>query len=125
MPNTTERWEIVAMLCGQSDRVRFWRDTLGQQELPIVSPMFKWAKLPDLGERLVYELDWQALPEGLQERIIHAIANRFHLGLAQVTRDIERLGVPILAEDVSVMCADQGILYSMLSDGAEAYPHDA
>jgi len=112
--NTPAEWKTVAVI-HNAERLEFWKKILGGDRAPIKSILTNRAKLPDKGEQDVYILDTDALTAEQKEKLIKALAERFDLQEEFVRLHLI-VGVPILAEDVSVSSTDSGLFYSMLGD---------
>jgi hypothetical protein len=87
----------------------FWEQMLGTRTLPVVSPVPTFAELPGFDEaRPVYILDQARMTPEQLERIVQGCAERFQLDPAEVRRDMEDFGCPILADGCRLKTADAG-----------------
>jgi hypothetical protein len=88
------------------ERADWWREAFGGLEVPLVSPVAQLWLVPGVdgveGEHLVYQVDVSKLGGDQIDRVARVVAAQFDLDVASVRADIEREGIPILAEDVVV-----------------------
>lgn len=85
------------------ERRSAWVDILGTDEIPVLSPIPFIANLPDKENALCYEVNIKALNSDQLTRLILHLADKFDLDTEDVRRSIANEGVPILANDVTVM----------------------
>ncbi len=86
-------------------RAKELRDIFGTATLPVMRPTPERMDLPDRPGALVYLLDIAALtPEQVQRLTLH-IVDKYHLPACYIPEEFER-GIPILATDCVVACAD-------------------
>ena len=80
-----------------------WELIMGQPDTALpVNPIP--CEIEIMGEsRLAYFLKLDLLTDPQKSRLIHHISTKFYLPLADVARRVERQGVPILADHVTVM----------------------
>ncbi len=92
----------IATLNQCSERSGAWVRLFGSTSVVIKSPVPLRADLPGLGVREVYFVDLEKLSDEQLDRIAREMSLRFSLPLPEVTADLRSLGLPILAEDISV-----------------------
>lgn len=83
-------------------RRREWMKVLGTETVPILSPVPQRADLPNYPNYLVYMVDVAALSTEQRERLVTFLAKKFGVPEAELQRDIETRGVPILAEECTI-----------------------
>lgn len=94
----------AATLSPDSPRADTWRRRLGDLTVPVLSPVTSKAILPGRGVCEVYWVDLARLPESAVEQLIASVAAELELA-----PDVVRAGIwggdgmPVLAEDVSVV----------------------
>lgn len=93
----------LAGLSPDSPRRNDWLFVFGRLDcIPLTGYQPQAATVPGRPDALVYMLDLERLAPAERERLIHHLAVRFKLHVAEVARDLDRVGCPILAEDVLV-----------------------
>jgi hypothetical protein len=103
--NTINDWQTKAKITNP-DRLALWQAVFGGDEVPIVSIVPMIGSFPGVGEQRFYSLDLKAITPEQRERLVASIALRFNLTIEEVGRDIDMVGVPILAGDVVVSSTD-------------------
>lgn len=108
------------IICTVTDekRAAIFVEVFGTNEVVIVSPLTELANLPGLGQQLVYKLDLAAITAGQRIHLVSYLAKQFGLDAAEVGRDLDATGMPILAEGCMVTIP-QGIALSMMGDGPD------
>ncbi|NJN53568.1 MAG: hypothetical protein HC804_01730 [Anaerolineae bacterium] len=107
------------------ERAERWREVFGTDEVAIMSPVPSHANLPGFDEpQLVYRMDLSVVTPEARARLVQQTAERFGLDTAVVDADLEREGMPILAEHVIVTSTDIGLLISCLLDDLEEEEND-
>ena len=96
-------------LRADSPRAEAWRRVFGGLEVPILSAVPAQVNLP-IGRRRCFFLRVDALDQGQRERLVHHIATTFGVPAEDVARDVDRDGVPLLEEDVSVTFDPRAVL---------------
>jgi hypothetical protein len=87
-------------------RKNAWVKLIGTNELPIESPETFLAEFPDFDQpQPAYKLLWTALTASQRQLIINALADRFGFDPAFVRAEINKAGVPVLAEGTYVSCS--------------------
>ena len=109
--NTPDDWKTTARIINPT-RATLWRQVFGGEEVPIRSIIPTNVNLPGHPDTLAYFLDLSAITPEQRQRLITAIAEKFHLPPAEVAADIDA-GVPILASDVIVSSTDRSVLASL------------
>lgn len=86
------------------DREALFREVFGDNLVPICSPVGAYALLPGLtGPQYVYLLALDQLSVEQRVKLVRHIALRFGYPVAEVERDLDAEGMPILARDASVI----------------------
>lgn len=92
----------TAIISKDSPRYAEWLAVFGGAEVPIINIVFP-SKANVLGEiRDVYMLDLDKLTPDQIGRLKGHIASKFGVSMEEIERDLPRIGVPILAEDLTV-----------------------
>ena len=92
----------TATINERSPRYAEWLAVFGSPEAPIINILIP-NKANVLGEiRDVYMLDLKKLTPEQMGRLKGHIASKFGIPMEEVERDLPKIGVPILAEDVSI-----------------------
>lgn len=108
-------WKTTAKI-NDHERNKHLSSVFTDGVLPIISPLPQMAKLPEVGEGPVYMLDLNAISPEQRQGVVNQIAERFGYSAEFVDAELESVGVPILADGVTVTCADQGLILSMMLD---------
>jgi hypothetical protein len=91
-----------ARLNQSSPRYADWLHCLGSDKVPLKSPGSGQTQLG--GERAdVHLLDWPALEESAKERLMAFLAKKFQADPKEVRAELDKNGMPIRAEDVTVV----------------------
>ncbi len=90
------------MVTVSGPRAADWEKVFGTTTVPVKSPNPHPASLPGKPFAMIYELDIEMITPEQRRRLVEHLASRFGLTEHEVERDIERQGVPLLAEDCSV-----------------------
>lgn len=112
--NTRDNWLTTATIHDEH-RAAVWGSIFPGAVLPILSILPSKADLPGHPGASVYLLDLDAISDEQREKLIEYLATLFSMSEDEVQSDLAR-GVPILADDVSVQSADQGMMMSLLDD---------
>jgi hypothetical protein len=75
----------------------------GTDAVPILSPRPLRALLPKIGEREVYLVDLAAIDTVHRLRLVAYIAEKFGLDAGEVGDELDRVGMPLLAEGCMVV----------------------
>lgn len=102
--NTVDKWTMTVTI-NDPERRKLWSEVFPDARVPIVSPISRMVRVPELGECQAYMLDLTAITQEQIEGLIAVIAKRFGVPILEVRREIGQ-GVPILAEGVSVQVTD-------------------
>lgn len=94
--------DFTATISGKSERAESWRQVYGSETINIKSPIPTFANLPGIGDTQIYELDLDLLTTEQRAKLVNYIATKFDIPVAEVDRDLNILGCPILAEDITV-----------------------
>lgn len=101
-------------------RLQDWQTVFGTDEVQIISPFPHLAHLPGHDQpQLVYMADLTKLTADQRQRLIAHIAVRFGVPVDIVARDLDRVGLPILADDVTVVSDNLGLLLSAMDDAGD------
>jgi hypothetical protein len=99
------------------ERAKKWREIFGTDKVPIISPIPTMATLPGFEEpQSVYLLDLSAITPEQREKLVQHTAERFGLDPIMVDVDLDKVGMPILADQVVMSSDDVGLLMSMMDD---------
>lgn len=115
--NTKDDWQTTATIHDEH-RAAVWGSIFPGAVVPIKSILPSKADLPGHPQADVYFLDLDAISDEQREKLIEMISGLFSLSADEVRSDLG-LGVPILADDVSVTGRNQGMMFSMIDDGQE------
>ena len=104
----------TATILETSPRAANWQHIFGRlTDVPLCSPFPILVHVPDHQNALAYLLDVSLITPEERLRLVNHIAKYFSQTHAEVERDLDVHGVPILAEDVLVSIP-QGLAMSML-----------
>lgn len=92
--------DFTATLSQGSYRYSWWIYCFGSNEVILKHPIPKWGNFPKEGKKLYYELDLEALTPEQRDKLIKHLARTFDVPVEEVKRDIDEMGVPILADEV-------------------------
>lgn len=98
--------DFTARISEDSERAGTWLEVMGTGKVYLKSPFPTLASLPGNPNRLIYELDLIMLNNAQRTKLIRYISKRFNIPTADVARDLDILGCPILSEDVTVSVAN-------------------
>ncbi|HRI69255.1 MAG TPA: hypothetical protein PK156_33725 [Polyangium sp.] len=94
----------IAHINPDSPRAKVWREVLGEESMPIRSPISTPVLIDDVGVRDAYFLDVGHLDATQHERLVAHLSNTFLIPLDEVrSRLAKEKYIPILAEDVGVI----------------------
>lgn len=94
--------DFTAMISGDSARARAWRDVFRDEVVYLQSPAPQEIVLPEIGQAFAYMLDVDLLTDEQRARLVQHLARKFRLDEGFVDEQIDAVGVPILARDVTV-----------------------
>lgn len=98
-------------------RLRDWMAVFGTDTIPLRSPVPYMAGLPGLDDpQLVYDADLTALTPHQRQLLIVHIAMRFDLPVDYVARNLDAVGLPVLAADVTITSNDIRLVLSSMDD---------
>lgn len=92
----------VVTVQSPAERVREFEDVFGSATVPVKSPYPTYAELP-IGRHLVYELDVAGLEPRVRLRLTAHLAVKFGSTPHAVDRELDDVGMPVLAEGCSMM----------------------
>lgn len=96
------------------ERRRFWMSVFYTDTVPIKSIIPGFADLPGHPDAQVYFLDLEAITPAERRRLVRHLANRFNLSPHYVAANLNKQGVPILAEDVSLISTDPAVINALI-----------
>src|ERR1044071_3447050 len=85
------------------ERGEEWKRIAGTNRFPIRSPIPVLGDLPGKGERRCYLLALDQVEPATLNRIVAHMAAKFGLSPEEARDEMEKVGIPILDEDCSVM----------------------
>lgn len=94
--------DFTAKISEDSERAKTWQEVMGTDKVYLKSPLPALASLPGTSKRLIYELDLIMLNDTQRKNLIRYISKKFNIPTADVARDLDILGCPVLVEDVTV-----------------------
>lgn len=94
--------DFTATIAERSPRSEDWKTVFGTKTIALKHPIPQQGNFPEVGIQEFYEVDLKALTEEQRERMIAHIAKRFHLAVEEVRAGLDKVGCPILAEDVTI-----------------------
>jgi hypothetical protein len=112
--NTRDDWLTTATIHDEARR-NLWSVVFPGAIVPIKSMLTCKVNVPGHDNADAYMLDLDAISDDQIERLCNVISVAFGIPLDEVRSEIN-MGVPILAEGVSVATRDQGLFFSMLDD---------
>lgn len=86
-----------------------WLAIFGTDTLPVKSPIPTRVNLPGIPNALVYEIDLAAISADQRQRLVAHTAAKFDCSPDYVDANLERLGMPVLAQDVTVTSTKMGL----------------
>jgi hypothetical protein len=95
--------DFKAIIRESSPRYREWLSVMGTNEFPLKSPIAGLTHLPGRGEVHVLMIDVALLSEEQRARLVKHLAAKFGIEESDVASSLDREGVPILDEDVTVV----------------------
>ena len=95
------------------ERAAMILEIYGSHEIPLLSPIPTYQSLP-IGERLCYLVNLRCLTPEQRQRLVSHIAGRFNLDPTHVDSKLDQVGVPVLADNITVTSSDQGLLFSIM-----------
>lgn len=87
-----------------------WRAIFGTDTLPIKAPIPHYDTLPGAPNALVYEVDLNAITADQRQRLIAHTATKFGYSTEFVEENLDKLGMPVLANDVTMTSTQIGLL---------------
>jgi hypothetical protein len=85
------------------ERAAEWEETLGTRTVHVKSPLPSMATLPGYPAAMIYELDLEMITPEQRERLVAHLAQKFGIPADEVAAQLDQHGVPILADDCTVM----------------------
>jgi hypothetical protein len=80
-----------------------WERIAGTRTFPVRSPIPVLADLPGKPSAQVYLLDLASIAEGVRGRIVGHLSRKFGLSPDEAEAEATKQGIPILADECSVM----------------------
>ena len=97
-PMPQDFWVII-----HGERGAEWERVIGTNHLPVRSPIPTVGSLPRLGERAIYLLAIDQLELSTVEKIVEHLCVQFRLQPDEAAAEIAAAGIPILAEECSII----------------------
>lgn len=94
--------DFTATIVKKGERADEWQEILGSTTINIKSPLPSYANLPGKPKELIYELDLALLTAGQRYRLVTHLSTKFNMWADEVEAHLDRVGCPILAEDVTI-----------------------
>jgi hypothetical protein len=95
---------FTATILKSSPRYRDWIEVLGTDQVPVESPLPHVGHFPVIGEKQCYAVAVKKLSTMQIDNLVAHMAKRFEVREDEVLADLlGDHGLPILAEDVSVL----------------------
>lgn len=94
--------DFKATLYIESKRYSDWLEVFGASTIDLRSPFPEQVLLPDERVAYAYKLDLTVLTTEQRARLITKLARNFELSEEEVARNLDKIGCPILAEDLSI-----------------------
>lgn len=94
--------DFTATISGNSERAETWRQIMGTETINIKSPIPSYANLPGKPNAMIYELDLGLLTDEQRAKLVSHISDKFNISITDVSRDLDEIGCPVLAEDVTI-----------------------
>jgi hypothetical protein len=113
--NTPNDWKTTAR-AHDPERAALWQETFGRDRVPIKTMVPQWVSVPGHPLVLAYMMDLAALTAEQRARLVRAIAEKFGYPPTEVEAEMDRVGVPVLAENVTVSSTDSGLIVGMFMD---------
>ena len=95
--------DFQASISKTSERAETWLAVFGSKTIPLKSPIPYKANIPEKGSVYVYDLDLSLLTQEQRQRLVIHIAKRFDYEESFVDKELDSMGCPILAEDVTII----------------------
>lgn len=105
------------------ERARIFMEVFGSHTIPLLSFVPSWQSFPT-GEQLCYRVNLRAITPDQRGRLVDYIARRFDYEPAYVEANLDQIGMPVLAEHMTIASSDQGLLFSMMDDDLENHLYD-
>lgn len=99
--NTIDDWKTTATATDPR-RAEFWKQVFGTTTVPIKSIVPSCASVPGNPNAVTYELDLRAISTEQRRRLVEALAEEFEIDVQLVEDNLEREGVPVLADHVAI-----------------------
>jgi hypothetical protein len=107
--NTIKRWQTVAQV-HEPERKKMAEQVFGGDTMPIKSVFPKLANFTDRPNAAVYEMDLAAITPEQRQRLVAALAERFRMEAVKVEIYLDIVGLPILAEEITVTTTDPAMM---------------
>jgi hypothetical protein len=124
----------VAWVSPQDPRAQLWKYILGDSRarlsIPLRQPLPRLADGGPFAGKEFYEADIGAFSPEQMQRLIERMAAKFNLTTDEIKRDIDRSGIPILADNVTVKWCEKHTNLDIAGYGSwdpdweEDYDHD-
>lgn len=111
--NTVDNWQTTAT-AHDAERATLWREVFGDNQCPIKSIIPRIANLPGKPNSRIYEMDLKAISSDQRQKLVESIAKKFGIPAGEVESGLDKHGVPILADNVTVSSSDPRVMASFL-----------
>jgi len=115
MSNDPDDWKTTGQVTNP-ERAEVWRRIFDTDSIPLVSFVPQRGDLPGKPDALFYMLDLKVITTEQRARLVEVTAERFKLDPAFVEANLDKIGVPVLADDVHVLSTDRGLFMSLVLD---------
>ncbi|MFX0188715.1 MAG: hypothetical protein ACFE8A_13375 [Candidatus Hodarchaeota archaeon] len=95
--------DFEVMISSKSKRYPDFMKVFGTSIVKVKSPTPHYANTPHHKKVLVYSLDLDLLTKEQREKLIHHISEKFNQPIDFVRDNLDREGMPILAEECSLI----------------------
>lgn len=100
--------DFTATIREDSPRAADWIKVLGSREAELKHPLPAIGVFPGVGAKEFYELDIAALTSEQRARLIAHLSERFQVPREEVESELDKVGCPILAEDIIITISSPG-----------------
>lgn len=100
--------DFTATIVEESPRAADWIKVFGDRTAILKHPLPAIGEFPEVGAKEFYELDIPALTSPQRARLVEHLSQRFHVPAPEVESELNKVGCPILAEDVIITITNPG-----------------
>ena len=112
--NTKDRWETTITIHDEV-RAAVWGAIFPGARVPVRTLVPFLADLPGIPSARVYFLDLEAVSDAQLAELVRKLAELFSMDPNAVRQDMEKLGVPILADNTSLESSDHALIADLTS----------